>query len=83
MGHANVMPGSRGLTQSRAPGAHSGQLVFTGPTTAAINAVFVITGGTGRFSGANGGGVATGNFELTTQEVSDFVMRGTISRPNH
>lgn len=64
-------------------GTHSGQLVFTSPATAAINGVFVITGGTGRFSSASGGGVATGNLDLTTQEVTDFVMRGTISRPNH
>ena len=64
-------------------GTHYGQLVVTSPTTATINGVFVITGGTGRFSGATGGGVATGTLDLTTQEANDFVMRGTISRPNH
>jgi hypothetical protein len=56
---------------------------MTSPTTATINGVFVITGGTGRFSGATGGGVATGTLDLVTQEANDFVMRGTISRPNH
>jgi hypothetical protein len=64
-------------------GTSHGQLVPTGSTTATIYGVFVITGGTGRFSGATGGGVATGSLDLTTFEANDFVMRGTISRPNH
>ena len=75
-----TLTGANGDTIS---GTHSGQLVMTSPTTATINGVFVITGGTGRFSGATGGGVATGTLDLVTQEANDFVMRGTISRPNH
>lgn len=63
-------------------GMPSGNLVFTSPTTATIYGSFVITGGTGRFANATGGGVATGTLDLTTFEANDFVMRGTISRPN-
>jgi hypothetical protein len=64
-------------------GTSYGQLVPTGSTTATIYGVFVITAGTGRFLGATGGGGATGTLDLTTFEANDFVMRGTISRPNH
>jgi hypothetical protein len=40
-------------------GTYGGHLVTNGPTTPAIYGVFVITGGTGRFVGATGGGLAT------------------------
>lgn len=62
-------------------GTYSGHMEITGPNTAAIYGVFVTTGGTGRFAGATGGGVATGTLDLITGEASDLVLRGTISRP--
>ena len=63
-------------------GTYSGQLVVTTPTTAAIYGVFVITGGTGRFAGATGGGNATGTLDFVTGEANDLLLKGTISRPH-
>lgn len=63
-------------------GTPSGFLELHG-TTATIHGAFLITGGTGRFSGASGGGTATGTLDLTTGIASDFVMTGKITRPNH
>jgi hypothetical protein len=44
--------------------------------------VFLTTGGTGRFSGATGGGVANGTLDLVTGRSDGLLLRGTISRPN-
>ncbi len=63
-------------------GTYSGHMVVTGPTTASIYGVFVITGGTGHFAGATGGGAATGTLDLVTGESNDLLLKGTISRPN-
>jgi hypothetical protein len=63
-------------------GTYSGHLVITGPTTAAIYGVFLLTSGTGRFSGATGGGGANGTLDLVTGRADDLLLRGTISRPN-
>jgi hypothetical protein len=65
-------------------GTYSGHLVFSADfKTAAIYGVFKVTGGTGRFAGATGGGLATGTLDLTTGEANDLLLKGTISRPNH
>ena len=63
-------------------GTYSGHIVPTTPTTGAIYGVFVLTGGTGRFVGATGGGGATGTLDFVTGEANDLVLRGTISRPH-
>ena len=63
-------------------GTYSGQLVITAPTTAAIYGVFVVTGGTGRFAGATGGGNASGTLDFVTGEANDLLLKGTISRPH-
>ena len=63
-------------------GTYSGHVVPTSATTAAIYGVFVVTGGTGRFVGATGGGAATGTLDFVTGEANDLLLKGTISRPN-
>lgn len=72
--------GANGDTVS---GTYSGHLVPAGPTTVTIYGVFVLTGGTGRFTGATGGGLATGTLDLVSGESNDLLLKGTISRPNH
>jgi hypothetical protein len=63
-------------------GTYSGHVVPTTATTGAIYGVFVITGGTGRFVGATGGGGATGTLDFVTGEANDLLLKGTISRPH-
>lgn len=48
------------------------------PVVILIDAPFVITGGTGRFSDAQGEGSSEGIFNLVTEQ-GDFTMEGTIS----
>jgi hypothetical protein len=57
-------------------GTYHGQLRFTSSTTAAIEGLFQLTGGTGRFSGAIGGGIATGTLDFTTGETNDLLLKG-------
>ena len=64
-------------------GAYYGQFVMISPTSAALYGITTTTGGTGRFAGATGGGVATGTVDLVTGQASDLVIKGTISQPNH
>ena len=63
-------------------GTYFGHVVPTSATTGAIYGVFRITGGTGRFSEATGGGVATGTLDFVTGEGNDLLLKGTISRPH-
>jgi hypothetical protein len=63
-------------------GTYSGKVVPTSATAGSIYGVFVITGGTGRFTGASGGGAATGTLDFVSGEANDLLLKGTISRPN-
>jgi hypothetical protein len=58
-------------------GSYSGQLIPAAGNTFAIQGQFTITGGTGRFSGATGGGAATGT-QFPNGEAT-LVLSGTIS----
>ncbi len=73
-----IINGANGETVS---GTYSGLLVFTSPTTASIQGVVRITGGTGKFAGATGGGNVSGTLDLSTGEANDLLLKGTISRP--
>lgn len=58
-------------------GTYGGRLQPTGtPNLFAIDATFLITGGTGRFAGASGGGIATGMTDLLTSEIE---LAGRVS----
>jgi hypothetical protein len=50
------------------------------PGFAGFDAAWLITGGKGRFAGAAGGGVASGELDLATGKGT-FTMDGLISRP--
>jgi hypothetical protein len=58
-------------------GSYSGQLIPAAGNTFAIQGQFTITGGTGRFSGATGGGAASGT-QFPNGEAT-LVLSGTIS----
>jgi hypothetical protein len=62
-------------------GTYSGHIVPTTATTGAIYGIFKLTGGTGRFANATGGGAATGTLDFVTGEANDLLLKGTISRP--
>jgi hypothetical protein len=63
-------------------GTYYGQLRPTGPASAAIEGLYQITGGTGKFQGATGGGICTGTLDFISGQANDLLMKGTISRPN-
>ncbi|HSJ64378.1 MAG TPA: hypothetical protein VK922_10850 [Gemmatimonadaceae bacterium] len=60
-------------------GTYDGYLVPTShPTQFTIQGTFVITGGTGRFEGASGSGLATGTFDTATGAAS-LELTGHVS----
>lgn len=66
-------------------GSYSGSLVPSAfdengnPIKGTINSHFTITGGTGRFADASGGGTTTADYDLVA-DSGNFVSEGTFSR---
>jgi hypothetical protein len=62
-------------------GTYSGTLVPTAPPVFAIKGTFTITGGTGSFAGATGGGTASGTQNFANGEFS-LQLNGSVTAPN-
>ena len=56
----------------------------TSPTAFAIEGVWQVTGGTGRFEGASGSGTYLGQAEFVgpVDAIGTFILEGTVSSPN-
>ena len=61
-------------------GTYSAMNVPVAPPVFGINGMFVITGGTGIFAGAIGGGVAGGTNNIATGEFN-LLLNGTVTAP--
>lgn len=75
---------AEGADGSKIFGTYEAYMTFTefdangNPIRGQITAPFTITGGTGRFAGATGGGVTTADYDLVTDD-GQFLSEGTIT----
>lgn len=75
---------AEGADGDKVYGTYEGALTFTefdadgNPIRGRIDSQFTITGGTGRFQGASGGGSVTGDYDLVA-DAGEFISVGTIT----